>query len=82
MAASSGDSTYFPEEDEESDLDGSAEQLDEVVILDETAEMDQREKEIEEQRAGARASQQKQADKMLEASNRRFLFKFILKKLA
>ena len=56
-------------------MDGSEENLDDLVILDETAEMDQREQEIQEQRAAARVSQQKQADKMLEASNQRF-FKF------
>ena len=39
--------------------------------------LNQRDREIQEQRAGARKSQQKQADKMLEATKRRYEIIFI-----
>ena len=39
--------------------------------------LNQRERDIQKQRDGVRKSQQKQADKMLEATNRRFIIIFI-----
>ena len=74
------DPTYYPDTDEDSQVeqhDTTASDEPEVVNPDPEnealdIELDKREKAIQEQRAGARASQQKQADKMLEESQKRF----------
>jgi predicted HTH transcriptional regulator len=62
--ANSSDPNFYPSSDDET-----------AELAEEATELDKREQEIQEQRAGAREAQQKQAEQMLEASTSRLYFK-------
>jgi predicted HTH transcriptional regulator len=62
--ANSSDPNFYPLSDEET-----------VELAEEAIELDKREQQIQEQRAGAREAQQKQAEQMLKASTSRLYFK-------
>jgi hypothetical protein len=55
--ANSSDPNFYPSSDDET-----------AELAEEATELDKREQQIQEQRAGAREAQQKQAEQMLEAS--------------
>lgn len=77
LAAMNGeeDPNYYPDDEEEySEVDEENDMRGADSIVD-VEELNQREKAIQEHRAGARKSQQKQAEKMKEATNNRYWYR-------
>ena len=93
-AATSGDPNYYPNDEDEENIEEESNDasfvenervigevgVDEANVSDHDQDennvledvLNQRDRDIQQQRDGARKAQQKQADKMLEATNRRY----------